>query len=130
MSSVTLVESDGLSVVDDSRCVTCDPSCRKCTGTEAIECTSCYSDKYLLSSNNSCVSCDVDGYFISGTQCLQCDSTCRSCNDVTATNCISCYEGFYLLTTSNSCTPCKNIPGYYVNDIDLPFKNHGPNPQI
>ena len=109
--------SDSLSVVDPW-CVTCDSSCRKCTGTAATQCTSCHSGKYLLSSNSSCVSCDVDGYFISGTQCLQCNSTCKLCNDGTATSCISCYKGFYLLTTNDSCTPCKNIPGYYANETD------------
>ena len=59
----------------DSLCVTCNPECRKCTGTTATQCTECYSGKYLLSSNSSCVDCNVDGYYISGAECLESSRT-------------------------------------------------------
>ena len=95
----------------------CYSTCKTCTGTAPTNCLTCVASKYLVPSNSSCVSCDVDGYFISGSECLLCDSTCKSCDDVTATSCISCYTGFYLLTANNSCTPCEGIPGYYPNDI-------------
>ena len=108
--------SDGLLLVEPW-CVNCDSSCQKCIGTAATQCMSCYPGKYLLSSNSSCVSCNVDGYFVSGSQCLQCNSTCKSCNDG-ATSCTSCYEGFYLLIANSSCTPCNNTLGYYANDTD------------
>ena len=104
--------SDGLSVVDPW-CVTCDSSCRKCTGTAATQCTSCYSGKYLLSSNSSCVSCDVDGYFVSGSQCLPCDPICLTCSG-SSTNCVTCGASKYLLSSNSSCVDC-NVSGYFIS---------------
>ena len=57
--------------VDGTQCLECDPNCLTCNGVSATQCTSCYSGKYLLSSNSSCVACNVDGYYISGAECLE-----------------------------------------------------------
>ena len=54
----------------------CDTSCLTCSvGASPTSCTSCPSGTYLLSSNNSCVACDVDGYIISGAECLESSKT-------------------------------------------------------
>ena len=62
----------------------------------ATNCLSCPSGTFLLSSNNSCVACNVNGYFISDSQCLQCDSTCLTCDGTSPNNCLSCRAGRYL----------------------------------
>ena len=100
-------------MVDGSGCVTCHSSCKKCIGTAETQCTSCYSGKYLLSSNRSCVSCNVDGYFISETQCLECNSTCLTCNG-TSTNCLTCETSKYLIPSNNTCVDC-NVDGYFIS---------------
>ena len=95
-------------------CEACDTSCQTCSGSAATNCLSCPTGKYLLASNNSCVSCDVDGYYLdSATQtCNICDPDCETCSGSSATNCLSCYTGKYLLTANNSCVSC-NVNGYY-----------------
>ena len=61
-----------------------------------MNCTTCVTSTYLITSNNSCVSCDVNGYFISDTLCQECDSACLTCNGTTSSNCLSCKPGRYL----------------------------------
>ena len=67
-----------------------------------------------MSSNHSCVQCNVDGYFISGTQCLECDSTCKTCNGAATTNCITCETSKYLLPSNSSCVDC-DVDGYFIS---------------
>ena len=99
-------------------CEACDASCKTCSGSAATNCLSCYSGKYLLTANNSCVSCDVVGYFQdAGTQtCKACDSSCKTCSGSSAMNCLSCYSGKFFLASNNSCVSC-NEDGYYQNTI-------------
>ena len=58
----------------DGTCGHCDSTCKTCFGKFATNCLSCPPGTYLLSLNNSCVPCNVVGYFISGDECLECDS--------------------------------------------------------
>ena len=103
--------------ISGSNCTQCDPSCRTCDGTLATNCLSCPSSPvatYLLSSNHSCVACNADRYFISGSECLQCDSSCLTCNGALPTNCLSCPStpiATYLLSSNQSCVAC-NVAGY------------------
>ena len=97
-------------------CNTCDPDCETCSGSSATNCLSCYTGKYLLTANNSCVSCNVNGYYkdISTQTCKTCDTTCETCSGASDTNCLSCYSGKYLLASNNSCVSC-DANGYYKN---------------
>ena len=74
----------------------------------------CAASKYLVSSNNSCVSCNVSGYFISDTHCFECHPTCLTCNGALPTNCITCAASTYLVSSNNSCVDC-NVEGYCIS---------------
>ena len=92
----------------------CDARCQTCSaGASATSCLSCPSGAYLLSSNNSCIACNVDGYFISGYECHQCDSPCKTCSG-TSTYCLTCEASNYLLQSNNSCVDC-NVDGYFIS---------------
>ena len=78
---------------------------------------SCQPGTYLLSSNYSCVACNVDSYFISGVECLQCDSICLTCDGGLPTNCITCAASKYLVPSNRSCVAC-NVNGYFISDND------------
>ena len=96
----------------------CDSSCLTCNGVTPKNCLSCPSSPsatYLLSSNNSCVACNVQGYYADTTTgtCNQCDTTCLTCSTAGSTNCLTCPSGTtYLLSQNNSCVTC-NVQGYY-----------------
>ena len=106
--------ADGLSLVS-SLCVTCDTSCKKCTGKAASQCTACYSGKYLLAANSSCVPCNTDNYGPLGTDCVNCDTSCLTCSvGASPTSCTSCPSGTYLLLSNNSCVSC-NVDGYFIS---------------
>ena len=100
----------------NQQCGTCDSSCQTCSGSNATSCLSCKTGMYLLASNNSCVSCNVAGYYQNTTsqQCTACDSSCQTCNGSNATSCLSCKTGKYLLASNNSCVTCT-VVGYYQN---------------
>ena len=90
-------------------CITCDASCKKCTDTSATGCTECYSGKYLLASNNSCVACNSGSYVIEGLNCVTCDSSCKTCSAGNSPiSCLTCYSGKYLLASNNSCVTCNS----------------------
>ena len=100
-----------------SACVDCDDSCATCSGTLPTQCKSCPLNTYFLTTNSSCVACDVDGYFISGNNCTQCDSSCLTCNGALATNCLSCPSSpvaTYLLSSNHSCIAC-NADHYFIS---------------
>ena len=99
-------------------CKACDTSCKTCSGSSTTSCLSCYSGKYFLVANNSCVSCNVDGYYQDTTTqtCNACDSSCQTCNGAAATNCLTCGTGKYLLSVNNSCVSC-NVDGYYIDTV-------------
>ena len=100
-------------------CNTCDPDCETCSGPSATNCLSCHTGKYLLTANNSCVSCNVNGYYqdTSTQTCNTCDASCQTCSGSSDTNCLSCYTGKYLLASNNSCVSC-DVDGYY-QDTDI-----------
>ena len=81
----------------------CDPSCQTCSGGGANQCLTCPSGKYFYAGNNSCLSCNVDGFYISGYDCLACDPSCKSCSGPAATDCLSCFPDD-TLTSQNTCT--------------------------
>ncbi|KAL4480175.1 hypothetical protein ABPG74_020691 [Tetrahymena malaccensis] len=101
----------------NNQCIKCDSSCKKCKGTQNTDCTLCQ-DKLYLSENNQCISCKVDGQFISLDRCLQCSSTCKTCSEQ-ANKCITC-PNYYYLTNSNECVPCTGDNFYISVDRCLP----------
>ena len=103
-----------------TECLPCDSSCLTCTGNLPTNCLSCPSSSaaaYLLSSNNSCVQCNVVGYSIVGTQCIFCYPTCLTCSGSLPTNCLSCPTDTYLLTSNHSCVAC-DVDGYTISDSE------------
>ena len=103
--------------ISGSNCTQCDSSCLTCNGALATNCLSCPSSPtatYLLSSNHSCVACNVDRVFISGSECLPCHADCLTCNGNSATNCLTCPSSKYLLSSNFSCVAC-NVAGYFMS---------------
>ena len=93
----------------------CDPSCQTCLGGGANQCLTCPSGKYFYAGNNSCLSCNVDGYsHTDGVNCIQCDSTCSTCSGSRATNCLTCASGLYLYSLNSSCVTCF-ADGVYIS---------------
>ena len=86
----------------------CDPSCQTCSGGGANQCLTCPSGKYFYAENNSCLSCNVDGFYISGYDCLACDPSCKSCSGPAATDCLSCFPDD-TLTSQNTCTISSSV---------------------
>ena len=101
-----------------NECRHCDSTCRLCTGDQPTHCTACYADFYLYSGNNTCLTCNVEGYFVDtiSNECRHCDSTCRLCTGDQPTECTACYTGYLMESGSNSCLTC-NVDGYYIDTI-------------
>ena len=117
-SCVTCVANGYYADIISGNCLQCDSRCKTCFGAFPTNCLSCNSGKYLLHANNSCVSCNVNGYFadIMTGHCQQCDSSCKTCSGILPTNCLSCNSGKYLLQLNNTCVSC-NVDGYYADTV-------------
>ena len=118
-SSCVACDIDGYFISGNNR-TQCDPICLNCDGALATNCLSCPSSPvatYLLSSNHSCVACNIESYFIPSPECLQCDSSCLTCDGELATNCLSCLSSpvaTYLLSSNHSCVAC-NTDRYFIS---------------
>ncbi|ELP89452.1 protein serine/threonine kinase, putative [Entamoeba invadens IP1] len=98
---------------DETRCVGCIESCKKCfNGKECVECYSPFfsneTSKCELSSNlfgcaevgrNGCKKCE-DGYFLENIRCVNCSSLvehCKECHNATF-KCFGCENNYVLLS--------------------------------
>ena len=126
---VCLVCADGFYPDSVSGCLSCDKSCKTCSGSGNSSCLSCYSGM-SLAWNGSC-ECS-DGFYVdlslTSPFCNICDPSCETCSGSGANSCLSCPSGFYFnsgncLSCStncnscnldqNTCTSCRE--GYYLS---------------
>ena len=81
-------------------CISCDPTCATCTGSNNLNCLSCYGNATFYS-NTYCL-CN-DGYYWSGTKCAECYETCETCSTGDVTGCIICKSNS-TKSADNSCS--------------------------
>ena len=99
-------------------CDLCNPSCEKCNGPTASDCTSCGSIHYSLK-DGQCIlndTCPGGHYFDKlDMTCEACDVTCAECNGKGPSDCTACFPDYKLNKTV--CSPEISCPpGQYVDD--------------
>ena len=117
--------SDGLSIVN-SLCVVCDPTCEKCTGTEATQCTTCYYGTFFYPEKNQCLRSCPAGYWeeASSSSCQLCyNSTsssssfsCKTCSGGSNNECLSCNAGTFLYPNTGGQCLASCPEGYWEDD--------------
>ncbi|KAM6930976.1 extracellular matrix organizing protein FRAS1 [Xenentodon cancila] len=102
-------------------CRECHPSCQRCTGPSADNCTSCSSPLRLL--EGRCDPTCPHGFFTQDNQCQACHPSCQSCSSASQADCTSCaplaslqngycrtncQEGLFLNSATGECLKCSS----------------------
>ncbi|EJD01756.1 uncharacterized protein FOMMEDRAFT_126919 [Fomitiporia mediterranea MF3/22] len=75
-------------------CVSCHPDCTTCSGTSFNQCSTCPSDRPVLSNGRCLPICSKNEFFDpASSSCKSCDSSCASCSGSGSSNCLSCADG-------------------------------------
>ncbi|KAF9009557.1 insulin-like growth factor binding protein [Cyathus striatus] len=101
-------------------CQSCHPDCASCSGPGFNQCSTCPSDRPVLS-NGRCMpaaSCGKGQYFDSTAGCKSCDSSCASCSGSSANQCLSCSSDSQILQ-SGSCVDAKCTSGNVVSGLGI-----------
>ena len=144
--------SPGCSIVGGSL-ITCDASCKTCSGTTNRSCTSCYPGQFLiggecrncsdpyatacLSTNRSFSTDCIPGYTATfclgqvGGVCRPCAPNCIQCDAAGPGNCDKCQVGYVILVGTTNCTECAGgqptcspyNPVSLVNCVDGQYPN-------
>ncbi|KAF0034366.1 hypothetical protein F2P81_014432 [Scophthalmus maximus] len=94
------------SFLDDAQtCRACHPSCSRCTGPSADNCTSCPSPSGLH--EGRCDASCARGFFLRDGQCQECDWSCNACKGPLRTDCLQCMDGYVLQdgVCAQGCSP-------------------------
>ncbi|KAG9486783.1 hypothetical protein GDO78_006922 [Eleutherodactylus coqui] len=89
-------------------CERCHPTCRTCSGSGAISCTSCVSS-YRLSGQICQSECFVGEFKRTrdpDAECEKCDDRCVECKGPGPQNCTVCQAGFSLYVDEGRCVHC------------------------
>lgn len=88
-------------------CTTCHPDCATCSGTSFNQCSSCSSNRPVLSNGRCLPTCSKTQFFDSASgSCQSCDSTCSSCSGAGPSNCLACSSSSSVLR-GGSCVPAN-----------------------
>jgi hypothetical protein len=92
-------------------CVACSGTCKTCSGSTSNQCSSCYEETYL--SSTECVRSCPDGYYPDSAlwSCVVCSSMCKTCRN--PTECLSCSDALYSLVTSSMLHCIGECPAQY-----------------
>uniref|UniRef100_A0A3Q3IUW6 VWFC domain-containing protein n=1 Tax=Monopterus albus TaxID=43700 RepID=A0A3Q3IUW6_MONAL len=105
---------------DTHKCKECHPSCWRCTGPSADNCTSCPSASSLHEGH--CVPTCPQGFFVQDKQCHACHPSCQTCTGPSQADCascppkaslrsgscrMSCQEGLFLDAATGECLNCQ-----------------------
>uniref|UniRef100_A0A3Q2PFS0 Fraser extracellular matrix complex subunit 1 n=1 Tax=Fundulus heteroclitus TaxID=8078 RepID=A0A3Q2PFS0_FUNHE len=109
------------SFLDDLQtCRDCHPSCQRCTGPSAENCSSCSSPSSLF--EGRCVPTCPQGFFTRDNQCQACHPSCQACSGPSQADCTSCapqvslqsgycttgcQEGRFLSAVTGECLKCS-----------------------
>ncbi|KAI0689822.1 insulin-like growth factor binding protein [Cytidiella melzeri] len=94
-------------------CITCHPDCATCTGQTFNQCSSCPSDRPVLTNGRCLPTCSQSQFFDkTSSSCQACDSSCASCSGAGPSNCLACSSSTQVLR-SGSCasTTCTGSSG-------------------
>ncbi|PIL33018.1 hypothetical protein GSI_04467 [Ganoderma sinense ZZ0214-1] len=86
------------------QCISCHPDCASCSGSSFNQCSSCPSDRPVLT-NGRCLPTCSKGQFFDKTSstCQSCDSSCSSCSGAGPSNCLACSSSSQVLR-SGTCS--------------------------
>ena len=107
------------------QCVTCHPDCATCTGSAFNQCSSCPSDRPVLTNGRCLPTCSKSQFFDkTSSSCQSCDASCSSCSGAGPSNCLACSNSKEVLR-GGSCVPssCSSsssiVPGLGICLSDL-----------
>ncbi|TFK34913.1 insulin-like growth factor binding protein [Crucibulum laeve] len=105
------------SISSSGSCITCHPDCATCSGPSFTQCSSCPSDRPVLTNGRCLPTCGKTQYFDkTSSSCQSCDSSCSSCSGPGPSNCLACSSSTQVLRagscTAANCDGSSNvIPG-------------------
>ncbi|KAI1791555.1 insulin-like growth factor binding protein [Ganoderma leucocontextum] len=80
------------------QCITCHPDCASCSGSSFNQCSSCPSDRPVLTNGRCLPTCSKGQYFDkTSSTCKSCDSSCSSCSGPGPSNCLACSSSSQVL---------------------------------
>ena len=107
-------------------CITCHPDCATCSGGAFNQCSSCPSNRPVLTNGRCLPTCAQNQYFDKTTStCQACDSSCSSCSGPGPASCLACGDSNNEVLKGGSCVnaSCKSstsvVPGMGVCLSDL-----------
>lgn len=79
-------------------CVTCHPDCASCSGSSFNQCSSCPSDRPVLTNGRCLPTCSKSQFFDkTSSSCQTCDSSCSSCSGPGPSSCLACSSSSQVL---------------------------------
>jgi hypothetical protein len=95
-------------------CVACHPDCATCSGGAFNQCSTCPSNRPVLSNGRCLPTCSKSEYFDSSSaSCKACDGSCSSCSGAGSSSCLSCSDGNSVLRggqcATASCTSDTSV---------------------
>ncbi|KIP07475.1 hypothetical protein PHLGIDRAFT_29978 [Phlebiopsis gigantea 11061_1 CR5-6] len=95
-------------------CITCHPDCASCSGSAFNQCSSCPSDRPVLTNGRCLPTCSKNQFFDkTSSSCQSCDSSCSSCSGAGPSNCLACSSSSQVLRggtcTSTTCTGSSSV---------------------
>ncbi|RDX41022.1 hypothetical protein OH76DRAFT_257034 [Lentinus brumalis] len=107
------------------QCITCHPDCETCSGSSFNQCSSCSSDRPVLTNGRCLPTCSKTQFFDkTSSTCQSCDSSCSSCSGSGPSNCLACSSSSQVLKggtcVSASCNDSSAVvPGLGICLSDL-----------
>ncbi|KAI0933443.1 hypothetical protein AcV5_005588 [Taiwanofungus camphoratus] len=95
-------------------CLACHPDCATCNGGSFNQCSSCNSDRPVLTNGRCLPTCSKSQFFdTSSSSCQSCDSSCSSCSGAGPSNCLACSSSSQALRggtcVSTTCSGSSSI---------------------
>ncbi|KAI0085954.1 hypothetical protein BDY19DRAFT_986857 [Irpex rosettiformis] len=118
-------------------CITCHPDCATCSGQSFNQCSSCPSDRPVLTNGRCLPTCSKSQYFDkTSSSCQSCDSSCSSCSGAGPSNCLACSSSTQVLRggscVSTACSGSSSVVqglGLCLSDLVEVPKPSGTNTQ-
>jgi hypothetical protein len=95
-------------------CLTCHLDCATCSGGSFNQCTSCPSNRPVLTNGRCLPTCGQSQFFDStSSTCKLCDSSCSSCSGLGPSNCLACSSSTQVLIAGScvaaNCSSTSNV---------------------
>ena len=95
-------------------CLACHPDCTSCSGGSFNQCTSCPSNRPVLTNGRCLPTCSQSEFFdTTSSTCQSCDSSCSSCSGSGPSNCLACSSSTEVLAAGScvaaNCSSASNV---------------------